>query len=142
MGKERFVEGDYDNAFDYFTRAAELGELHAHYGLGFLYMKGRGVEEDEEKAIYHSEKAAIAGHPKARLYLAHIEERAGNSERSVKHLIIGANLGCVFAIKMLWKQYSDGSITKEDLDATLRTHHAAINEMKSPEREAAEKVWG
>ena len=115
-----------------------MGDADAHARLGGLYWKGDGVEEDEEKAIYHSEKAAIAGHPKARLYLANVEERAGNSERSVKHLIIGANLGCVFAMKLLWKQYSWGSITKEDLDATLRTHQAALDEMKSPQREEAD----
>ncbi len=60
----------------------------------------------------------------------------------MKHLIIGANHGCVFAMKMLWKQYSDGSITKENLDATLRTHQAALDEMKSPQREEADAATG
>jgi hypothetical protein len=60
----------------------------------------------------------------------------------VKHFIIAANLGNEKSMKALWKYYSAGHINKEDLDATLRTHHAAINEMKSPEREAAEKAWG
>jgi hypothetical protein len=58
----------------------------------------------------------------------------------VKHLIIAANLGYKLSMKALWTHYSWGNITKEDLEATLRTHHAAINEMKSPEREAAE-AW-
>jgi hypothetical protein len=45
-------------------------------------------------------------------------------------------------MKKLWKCYSEGNITKEDLNATLRTHQAALDAMKSPEREAAEeKVW-
>jgi hypothetical protein len=42
------------------------------------------------------------------------------------------------SMKELWKHYKRGNITKEDLDATLRTHKAAIDEMKSAEREAAE----
>ena len=63
-----------------------------------------------------------------------------NMDRAVKHFIIAANLGDEDSMKVLWKYYSTGNITKEELDATLRTHHAAINEMKSPEREAAEKA--
>ena len=60
--------------------------------------------------------------------------------RAAKHFIIAANLGDDDSMKALWGVYKDGDITKEDLDATLRTHHAAINEMKSPQRDAA-KAW-
>ena len=41
----------------------------------------------------------------------------------------------------MWEYYKRGNITKEKLDATLRTNHAAIDEMKSPEREVADKAW-
>ena len=58
-------------------------------------------------------------------------------ERAVKHSIIAANLGYEKSMKELWGHYSKGNISKEDLEATLRTHKAAIDEMKSPEREAA-----
>ena len=36
-----------------------------------------------------------------------------------------------------WGVYKEGYITKEELEATLRTHQAAIDALKSPEREAA-----
>ena len=58
-------------------------------------------------------------------------------ERAVKHFIIAANVGHEKSMKVLWEHYSAGNITKEDLEATLRTHKAAIDAMKSPEREAA-----
>ena len=138
MGGRCSKEGDYDAAFEYLTKAAELGDLMARNQLGFMYWKGEGVDKDNEKAVYHYEKAAIGGNPKARHNLAVIEEENGNMERSVKHLIIAANLGYDESMKVLWKHYSAGNITKEDLDATLRTHQAAINAMKSPERDAAE----
>ena len=144
MGTYRYSqgqEGDYDKAFEYWTKAAELGDVDAHYNLGYLYHEGGGVEKDEEKAVYHWEKAAIGGHHIARHYLACIEHNNGNIERAVKHSIIAANLGYEKSMKELWEYYSHGNITKEDLDATLRTHHAAINEMKSPEREAAEAFF-
>jgi truncated hemoglobin YjbI len=56
-------------------------------------------------------------------------------------LIIAANVGHEDSMKALRKHYSGGNITKEDLDATLRTHQAALDEMKSPEREAAEAIY-
>jgi TPR repeat protein len=105
-----------------------------------MYWRGEGVEKDEEKMVYHWENAAIGGHPRARHNLGCIEEDNGNTERSVKHFIIAANLGYELSMKALWGQYSEGNITKEDLDSTLRTHQAAINAMKSTQRDAAEVV--
>jgi TPR repeat protein len=106
-----------------------------------MYGKGDVVEMDREKAVYHYEKAAIGGHPIARHFLGCHEASNGNFERAVKHFIIAANLGDEGSMEELRAQYSKGNISKEDLDATLRTHHAAINEMKSPEREAAEAFY-
>jgi TPR repeat protein len=136
VGRERYIEGDYDGAFDYLAKAAELGDLNAHYHLGLMYWNSQGVEKDEEKVVHHWEKAAMGGHPEARHNLGCIEQ---NAERAVKHFIIAANLGLQDSMKALWKHYSLGNITKEDLEATLRTHHAAIDEMKSEQRDAAEK---
>jgi len=138
MGARRLREGDYDTAFEYYTKAAELGDAAAHYQLGIMYYNGEGVEKDEEKRVYHYEKAAIGGHPEARYNLACVEEANGNMEKAVKHFIIAANLGLEESMKVLWWHYSEGNITKEDLDTTLRTHQAALDEMKSPEREAGE----
>jgi len=137
MGTERLGVEDYDSAFEYLTKAAELGDLKAHSLLGRMYMNGEGVEEDEEKAVYHLEKAAIGGNPFARFNLACIEERNGNADRAAKHFIIAANLGDEDSMKALREFYSDGNITKEDFDATLRKHQSAIDEMKSPERDEA-----
>jgi hypothetical protein len=55
----------------------------------------------------------------------------------VRHFIIAANLGDEGSMKVLWAHYSLGNITKEDLESTLRTHKAAIDAMKSAQREAA-----
>ena len=138
MGVDRHDEGDYDGAFKYLTKAAELGDIDARYALGNMYMEGEGAEKDTEMAVYHLEKAAIGGHPYARHNLACHEWENDNMERSVKHFIIAANLGSEPSMKLLWQHYSLGNITKDDLDATLRAHQAAIDEMKSPERDAAE----
>jgi TPR repeat protein len=105
-----------------------------------MFREGQGVEKDEEKMVYHWEKAAIGGHPHARFNLGVFEAINGNMKRSVKHFVIAANLGCDESMKQLWQHYSLGNITKEDLEATLRTHQAAIDAMKSPEREKVEEA--
>jgi len=140
IGVERYEDGNYDGALEYLSKAAELGDLDAHCQLGMMYEEGEGVEKDEEKVMYHWGKAAIGGHPIARHNLAVIERGNGNMERAVKHFIIAANLGNEGSMKELWKHYSAGNITKEELDATLRTHQTAIDAMKSEQRDAAEVV--
>jgi TPR repeat protein len=142
MGRLRYGEGDYDGAFEYWTNAAELGDVDAHDKLGMMYMQGQHVEEDEGKAVYHFSIAAIGGHHNARYALGYIEGLNGNFERAVKHFIIAANLGCADSMKILWKRYACGDITKEDLDATIRTHQAAIDETKSEQRDRCSgKSW-
>ncbi len=141
MGMKLYLEGNYHTAIEYWTNAAELGDVDAHYRLGGSYYKGEGVEKDEEKAVYHYEKAAIGGHPDARHNLAAVEKENGNKERSVNHFIIAANLGNENSMKALWGHYSDKNITKEDLEATLRTHKAAVDAMKSLDRDEAVNFW-
>jgi tetratricopeptide (TPR) repeat protein len=140
IGVRRYQEGDYLGAVEYFRKAAELGDAVSHYNLGSMYYVGKGVEKDEEKAIYHYEKAAIGGHPGARHVIAVIEgsESKGNNERAVKHLIIAANLGHEESMKKLWGAFKKGFVTKEELEATLRTHKAAIDATKSAQRDAGE----
>ena len=134
-----YNQGNPKSAFEYWTKAVALGDLTSHFKVGVLYMNGEGVEKDEKKAVYHYEIAAIGGHPWARYNLATNEERNGNIRRAVKHYIIAAKLGEEKSMKNLWDHYSLGNITKEELDATLRAHRAAIDETKSEQREAAEK---
>jgi tetratricopeptide (TPR) repeat protein len=140
MGGKFHIEGDYNGALEYYTKAAELGNAFAHYTLGNMYGEGEGVEKDEEKEVYHFERAAICGHPTARYNLGCHEGINGRVERAVKHFMIAANHGHEESMKALWAEFKDGYITKEDLDATLRTHQAAINAMKSLQREEAERL--
>ena len=120
--------------------AAALGDMGAHCQLAHMYYEGKGVEKDEEKAVYHFEEAAIGGHPDVRCNLAFIEVTNGRPERAVKHLIIAANMGFEHSMKELWKCYAGGYISKDDLNATLRTYHDAVDATKSPQRKAAEEA--
>ena len=143
MGKIRCDEGDFDAAYEYFTKAAELGDANAHYNLSIMYREGEGVEKDEKKQVYHFEEAAVRGHPDARHFLGRYEVMNGRSDRAVKHFIIAANLGYNNSIKALKECYKHKVISKDCFAAALRAHHAAVKATKSPQRDAAEKCgWG
>jgi TPR repeat protein len=128
-------------AFEYLRKAAELGHAEANYLLGHSHYIGSGYEKDEEKGIYHLQKAAIGGNPTARHNLAVIEGKSGNVERAMKHYIIAANLGSDKSMKELWKHYSAGNISTTDLEATLRTHKAAVDATKSSQRDAGDAFY-
>ena len=140
MAKRYYHEGDYERSFQYWTKAAELGDAEAHHCLSIMYAKGEGAEKNEKMELYHEEEAAIRGHPTARHFLACMElinERFG---RAVKHWIIAANLGFDESVQALKTRYADGKVSKEDFAAALRAHHAAVDATKSPQREAAAKA--
>jgi hypothetical protein len=137
LGKRCFFKGDYNGAIDYWTKAAELGDIEAHYSLSILYRDGKGVEKDEKMQLHHAEVAAIGGHPKARHSLGNIEMKNGRLDRSVKHWIIAANLGLDESMETLKECYPKGIISKEDFASALRGHQTAVNDTKSPQREAA-----
>eukprot|EP00984_Skeletonema_dohrnii_P013630 scaffold5653_cov95-Skeletonema_dohrnii-CCMP3373.AAC.5 len=141
IGMKHFNNGDYERAFEYLTKAAELGDASAHYNLSFMYQKGDGVEKDEKKRLYHLEEAAIGGHPDARYNLAMEEGRNERFDRAVKHFIIAANLGLDESIQALKGCYKYGDVSKEDFAAALRAHHAVVDATKSPQRDAASKVF-
>jgi TPR repeat protein len=140
MGQFCYDEGDYSGAFEYFSKAAELGNAVAHYLLSVMYHEEK-VKMDEKKKMYHSEQAAMGGNPFARKNLANIEWKRGRKLRAVKHGIIGAKLGDDDALKSLKLAYGMGLVSKEDFAAALRGHQTAVNATKSPAREAAEAYY-
>jgi TPR repeat protein len=137
-GVKQYVKADCSSAFEYFTRAAELGDVEAHNSLSYMYRDGHGVEKDRGKAIYHLEEAAIGGHPDARFNLGCEEEESGNIERAVKHWIIAAKLGLDESLETLKDAFGKGYVSKDDFAAALRAHQAAVDATKSPQREAEE----
>ena len=143
IGKKHDFKGEYGKAVEYWTKAAELGEMSAHFCLGDLYYKGQGVEKDEKKAIHHLEQGAIGGHPDARILLAIHEKENGRPDRAAKHLIIAANLGCDISLQQVKELFVAGIVSKDEYASALRGCQAVVDETKSAEREKAEafRCW-
>jgi len=141
MGNKHLIEGDHETALEYLTKAAELGDVDAHYQLSVFYFRGECVEKDRKKHAYHLELATIGGHPMARHNLGIVEGGNGRYERAKKHWIIAANLGHEESLKCLRKLYAEGKASKEDYAGALRAFQAAVNATNSREREEAEAYF-
>ena len=135
-GKKCYHQGDYENALDYFSKAAELGGAEAHYCLSFMYWDGHGVDRDMAKKLQHLEQVAIGGHPKARHNLGVHEMNRERIERAVKHFTIATNNGHDDSVKALGELHAAGHVSKEDYAVVLRAHQAAVDASNSPQREA------
>ena len=142
VGARCSVEGDYERAFEYLTKAAELGDFDAHYELATMYSEGRGVEKDPKMKVYHLEEAAIGGHHLARHNLGVYEGNAGRIERAMKHFIIAAKLGYDKALDAVKTFFLRGLVSKDDYETALRGHQAAVDATKSELRAEAEMKDG
>ena len=139
LGVQRKKAGDLSGAFEYYTKAAELGNLDAHYNLSLTYQHWDPVEENRKAKLYHLEVAAIGGHADARYDLGYFEAINDRQNRAIKHWIIAANQGCDKSLDILKKNYAnDGSVTKDEFASALRGHHAAVKATKSHQRKEAE----
>ena len=141
MGMNCDQEGDYEGAFEYWTTAAELGEIMAHHSLSYLYREGKGVEKDAKKEMYHLEGAAIGGHHIARYNLALYEWRGGRFDIAFKHWLIAAKQGYDDALEPVKEGFALGVVSKEDYEAALRGHQAAVDATKSEQRDAAGRYY-
>jgi TPR repeat protein len=102
--------------------------------------RGESVEKDMKKEMYHLEEAAIGGHPEARYNIGARDWNNGRYERAVKQWIIVANLGHYAALDRVKKGFTQGDVSKDDFEAALRGHQAAVDATKSTQRDAAEKI--
>ena len=147
---------DYEAAFEYWSKAAALGDVEAHYQLSCLYYEslypnGVAVDEelidegykiDEKREYHHLTEAAIGGHFVARHDLGVREEINGRFDRAVKHFIIAAKLGYDPSLKSAQKLYKMELMSKDDFATALRGYQAAVEAAKSPQRMAAANACG
>ena len=132
-------KGEYVKAFEWFSKAAELGYAMSHWQVAALYFDGKGGEKSRGKYIHHLEEAAIGGHHRARYHLGREDTKSGRSDRAVKHFVIAAKQGDEDSFGLLKFAFKDGLISKEDFASTLRAYQSAVEATKSPEREKGEK---
>ncbi|EJK61266.1 hypothetical protein THAOC_18282 [Thalassiosira oceanica] len=133
---------DISRAIVLWSEAALLGDLNAHFNLGRMYFCGEGVEKDEARGIRHWQHAAIQGHPESRCLLGHFEDKSGNHELAVQHLLISAKMGLQKSLNEIKGMFMKGHATKAQYAEALNGYQDALEETKSPQREEAKKFNG
>jgi hypothetical protein len=78
------VPVDYEQAFKWWSRAAEGGSADGQWGLGLLYDDGKGVPRDSKKAAELWGQAADRGNVKATVNLAFLYQEGRGVERDLK----------------------------------------------------------
>ena len=134
---ERGLPQNCKKAMKLWIRAGELGCTEGYHNVGVSYDNGHGVERDTTKAQHYYELAAMGGNVIARCNLGLLEVKAGNTDRAVRHWMIGARAGYDKSLKAIREGYVNGHVTKTDFEKALRAHKDAKDEMKSEQRETA-----
>eukprot|EP00956_Cyclotella_meneghiniana_P024509 scaffold49309_cov48-Cyclotella_meneghiniana.AAC.3 len=128
---------DHTNADELYKRSSELGSAAGHYHLGKSYRVGTGIGKDRKKSIHHFQIAAMMGHVSARHNVGGMEWESGNDARAMRHFMIAAKSGHHGSLEMVKSGFKGGTVMKKDLETTLRSYQASLDEMRSEDRDRA-----
>eukprot|EP00956_Cyclotella_meneghiniana_P033413 scaffold95825_cov40-Cyclotella_meneghiniana.AAC.1 len=128
---------DKSKEIELLQRACELGSAAAHHNVGTKYQNGNGTEIDMKKAVHHYQIAAMMGNMLARHNLGYAGLENKNYPRAMRHFMIAAESGLKDSLDMVKQGFTQGDVTKQDFEKTLRDHQASCDETKSEQRERA-----
>lgn len=126
IGVIHYVNKDYQKAFEYYTKAIQLGSSTSMVNLGFLYKKGLGVSQDYSKAIEYFTKATQSGRDGYMALALMYEEGKGviqNYTKAIELYTIAINQGDTEAMADLADLYINGI---KDIDKGIELYTQAI----------------
>ena len=133
------LQKDARKAVELWTESAELGSIEALFELGNAYYDGNGVSEDEAKGVQFWTKAAMQEHVESRNNLGTFEWVEGRNDRAVRHLLISAKMGNGTSVEAIKRMFTVGDTTKEQYAEALKVYQDAAEEMKSHDRDEANR---
>ena len=131
------LQQDMVKANELWLKAGEHGCAEAYNRLGHSFSNEMGVETDKKKAKHYYELGAMKGNVEARHNLGVLESKAGNHQRTYKHMIIAASAGHPESLDAVKIGFRNGRVTKEEYENTLRAFQKSQDEMKSEARDKA-----
>ena len=135
---------DEKKAFELLLRAKELGSAEATASIANAnaYNHGLfGLEKDVRVGKKFLELAAIGGCIEARYETACRENTKATVSRGVKHFMIAAKAGHEPSLNSMKKAYMQGYATKGEFEQTLRSYQESRAELKSDQRDVAQKIY-
>ncbi len=121
----RAVTQDFSKAAEFYTKAAEQGNVNAEYNLGTLYLNGRGVQRDPAAATKWFQKAAEQGDMNAAHCLGDVLYDNKNFTEARNWYEKAANAGIADAEFGLGLMYDLGNGVPVDRAAALRWYGKA-----------------
>jgi TPR repeat protein len=89
LGRVNQKLGHLEDGFRWYWTASELGNSDADYALGLCYQDGKGVEANQDFALYCYKKAAQAGVPEACYAVGYMYEnglsRPADQDRAIEY---------------------------------------------------------
>ncbi len=101
LGEERYRSNDFAGAVSYFLKAAEMGDMKAQAALGNCYLSGKGVIENEAKAMEWYTKAAEQGDVESQYTLGLSHALNDNYETAIEWFSKAADQGHEKAMRYL-----------------------------------------
>ncbi len=115
-------DGSRDEAAIWFLKSADAGDSEGQFSIGWCYHAGRGVEEDNLKAVSWLEKASTQGHARAHSFLGFMYAGCAQEPANVDSVDDDEWPGC---------EYKDVSLDPEK----------AVEHMLASDDESWAKYW-
>lgn len=116
---------DYEEAVNWYNKAAEQGHAAALYSLGYCYENGEGVDLDEGEAFEWYLKAAERGHLKSQAEVGRLFYMTDQYEEAVPWLLKAAERDDVDAQRLLGYCYEVGLGVDEDKNEAIKWYKRA-----------------
>lgn len=131
----RLAERNSTEAFQHWTKAAEMGYPPAMANISFCYFHGYGVKQNAEKAFHFAEASALKGDPAGAMFLAYCyKDGVGvtqNPPKAVEWCYESAERGNVNAWGALADCYSLGMGVPQDYAKAFECHMNVVSKMAS-----------
>lgn len=123
---------DDEKAVQWYRQAADQQDPDGEFGLGEMYSKGEGVEQDYEIAVEMYMRAAVGGHAQARRVLANAYEhgalgRKASADEALRWLTLAANSGDIRAMQRMASLYTDGGLGVKPDPAQAKQWQARVD---------------
>lgn len=125
--------GEYEKAFDHYSKAAQAGHVQAMFNLAVAYDTGEGVKEDKAEAFKWYQKSASLGeiasmHNLGIIYLLGLDGVAVDKELGLKLLEEAAAEGFAASHHELYEIYKKGEHgVQKDVNRALEHLHIAAH---------------
>ncbi len=119
---------DLKKGFQYFKKAAKLGNIAAKNSLGLCYLKGEGTTKDTDKALALFQEAAKKNYAYAYNNLGLYYEKEKDYEKAYDYFLKSASLNESFACNRVGEYKRGKNIPKEALEYYEKALNSSIRE--------------